>query len=369
MDKITKIPSIQEALGQSDTFLAFQEHLSRAALVDRPVLIVGERGTGKELAAQRLHYLSHRWQSALVTLNCAVLPAHLIEAELFGHQRGAFTGASSTRMGRFEAADGGTLFLDEVGTLPLPVQEKLLRVVEYGSFERVGSSRSISVDVRIVAATNADLPALCRKGRFKPDLLDRLSFDVLRLPPLRSREGDILLLANTFAARMAQELRRDGVPRFSPEVIHELEVHTWPGNVRELKNVVERAVYQADGDAIGTIEIDPFGTWEAPPTIPPPVNRESTAAVPEAAGRPIADSPPAAIDALLDQGLPEAVWQLKVALLERALAAARFHQREAARHLGLTYHQFRGLYRKYRAWRARGQAGADEASGDADKSS
>jgi psp operon transcriptional activator len=352
MDGFTRNRPVQEALGQSDRFLAFQEHLSRAAGVDRPVLIVGERGTGKELAAQRLHYLSHRWQGALVTLNCAVLPADLIEAELFGHERGAFTGASMARTGRFEAADGGTLFLDEVATLPLPVQEKLLRVVEYGSFERVGSSRSISVDVRIIAATNADLPALCRVGRFKPDLLDRLSFDVLRLPPLREREGDILYLANLFAARMARELERTGVPRFSADVIAKLEAYPWPGNVRELKNVVERAVYRADGEAIDQIETNPFGSLETlPVTLQPSENGISAAqSLPpeERPAGPVVETPASQ----LALGLPEAVWQLKVKLLEAALDECHFHQKKAARRLGLSYHQFRGLYRKYQAWRA-----------------
>ncbi|MEJ2638931.1 MAG: phage shock protein operon transcriptional activator [Desulfosarcinaceae bacterium] len=350
MDQSTKSRPLPDALGQSDRFLAFQEHLSRAAGVDRPVLVIGERGTGKELAAQRLHYLSHRWESTLVTLNCAVLPADLIEAELFGHERGAFTGASMARTGRFEAADGGTLFLDEVATLPLPVQEKLLRVVEYGSFERVGSSRSISVDVRIIAATNADLPALCREGHFKPDLLDRLSFDVLRLPPLRERDDDILYLANTFAARMAQELGRKGVPRFSAGVVRNLEAHPWPGNVRELKNVVERAVYRADGDLIDRIETNPFGSLETPHEGIRPSDRGifdpallRTAALSEGPGT-------NALASQLALGLPEAVWQLKVNLLEAALDECHYHQQKAARRLGLSYHQFRGLYRKYQAW-------------------
>jgi psp operon transcriptional activator len=351
MDGYTKSRPVQEALGQSDRFLAFQEHLSRAAGVDRPVLIVGERGTGKELAAQRLHYLSQRWQGALVTLNCAVLPADLIEAELFGHERGAFTGASSTRTGRFEAADEGTLFLDEVATLPLPVQEKLLRVVEYGSFERVGSSRSISVDVRIIAATNADLPALCRAGRFKPDLLDRLSFDVLRLPPLREREGDIVYLANIFAARMARELGRTGVPRFAADVIGQLETYPWPGNVRELKNVVERAVYRADGEAIDRIETNPFGSLETPTGALEPsefvISADTTRLPADRPKAPIADVPASQL-----AGLSEAVWQLKVKMLEAALEECHFHQKKAARRLGLSYHQFRGLYRKYQAWRA-----------------
>ncbi len=159
------------------------------------MLLIGERGTGKELAARRLHYLSPRWSGPLVTLNCAALAPGLVESELFGHEAGAFTGAAGRRRGRFELADRGTLFLDEIGAMPLPVQEKILRVVEYGEFERVGGSAAIKVDVRVVGATHADLPALARMGRFKRDLLDRLAFAVLTLPPLRARTGDAALLA------------------------------------------------------------------------------------------------------------------------------------------------------------------------------
>ena len=173
---------MNEAIGQSETFLAFTERLSRVAKVDRPVLLVGERGSGKELAAAKIHYLSRRWESPLVALNSAALSPALIEAELFGHERGAFTGAVQERAWRFEAADGGTLLLDEIGLIPIEAQEKILRVVEYGSFERVGSSRPTRVDVRIIGATNADLPALARAGRFKEDLLDRLSFEVVHVP-------------------------------------------------------------------------------------------------------------------------------------------------------------------------------------------
>ena len=218
-----------EALGQSESFLEFQERLSRVAPVDRPVLLLGERGTGKELAANRLHFLSRRWQGPFVTLNCSTLSPTLIESELFGHEKGAFTGAEGRRKGRFEAADGGTLFLDEIGAIPLEVQEKILRVVEYGSFERVGSSLPVEVDVRIIGATNADLAAMAGRGEFKPDLLDRLSFEVLFLPPLREREEDIMLLAAHFANRMAFELGRETLPIFSAEAVSALEGHAWYG--------------------------------------------------------------------------------------------------------------------------------------------
>ncbi len=320
-----------EALGQSKAFLEFQDQLSQVAPVDRPVLILGERGTGKELAAVRLHYLSKRWQGPLAALNCSALAPSLLESELFGHEKGAFTGALQTRSGRFEAADGGTLFLDEIGTLPLEVQEKILRVVEYGAFERVGGSRSIAVDVRILAATNADLPRLVADGRFKQDLLDRLSFEVLNLPPLRVRKGDILLLARHFAARMAFELGRGEVPSFTVQSETELARYHWPGNIRELKNVVERAVYRSRNGWIEEIVFDPFASPYSPSSSSD--NRHLL--------------PPASDD--LDLPLSEAVWQLKQRFLEKALADAQFNQTKAAEKLGLSYHQFRGLYRKYQA--------------------
>lgn len=337
-------PQPGEALGQSEAFLAFQERLSRVAPIGRPVLIVGERGTGKELAAKRLHYLSKRWDGPLVELNCAALAPTLIETELFGHEPGAFTGAAGRRQGRFEAADGGTLFLDELGNIPVEVQEKILRVVEYGVFERVGGTVPVHADVRIIGATNADLPRLADEGRFMRDLLDRLSFEVLHVPPLRERGEDILLLANHFAARMAFEMGREAPPEFAEEAIRGLESHPWRGNVRELKNVVERAVYQSHGHRISRLIFDPFAAEDQP------------AAAPPAAAPPPAQTPPAPARAPETSGFPpeaplpplkEAQRELERRLLREALARARFNQRAAARLLGLSYHQFRGLYRKH----------------------
>jgi hypothetical protein len=203
-------------IGQSGAFLDAVERASRAAPMRRPVLVIGERGTGKELIAERLHRLSARWQEPLVTMNCAALPETLIEAELFGHEAGAFTGATRARAGRFEEADKGTLFLDELGTLSMGAQERLLRAVEYGEVTRIGASRPIRVDVRIVAATNEDLPRMAAQGRFRADLLDRLSFEVITLPPLRVREGDVAVLADHFGRRMAAELQWDIWPGFAP---------------------------------------------------------------------------------------------------------------------------------------------------------
>jgi len=325
-----------EALGQSEAFLAFQERLARVAPIDRPVLLMGERGTGKELAAARLHFLSTRWQSPLVALNCSALTPSLIESELFGFEKGAFTGAQQRRTGRFESAHGGTLFLDEVGNIPMEVQEKILRVVEYGVFERVGSSTSIDVDVRIVAATNADLVGMASQELFKQDLLDRLSFEVLFLPPLRERREDIMLLAKHFAARMSFELKRQAIPRFSRDAVHALESYAWPGNIRELKNMVERAVYRSDSPTIKDIVFDPFHSPYSAPSMNQTEGRVSPAA-------PVTKTE----DDLLEKPFAEAVDALKILLLKRALKKARYNQRAAARILGLSYHQFRGLYRKY----------------------
>jgi psp operon transcriptional activator len=325
-----------EALGQSEVFLEFQERLSRVAPVNRPVLILGERGTGKELAAIRLHFLSRRWQGSFMALNCSALAPSLIESELFGYEKGAFTGAAQRRIGRFEAADRGTLFLDEIGTVPLEVQEKILRVVEYGIFERVGATDPIEVDTRIVAATNADLKALVASGSFKQDLLDRLSFEVLFVPPLRARGEDILLLANHFAYRMAVELGRTDLPSFSASAREALLAYPWPGNVRELKNVVERAVYRSASQRIDAIDIDPFQSPFEP--LPPTVDETPRQTTSKA-------DPPTEKNGTFT--LHEAVWDYKVRMLEDALKRTRFNQRRAADMLGLTYHQFRGLYRKY----------------------
>jgi psp operon transcriptional activator len=182
----------------------------------KPVLVIGERGTGKELIAARLHYLSPRWGQPLIKVNCAALPETLLESELFGHQAGAFTGATRTHIGRFEQANGGTLVLDELGTIPPRMQEKILRVIEYGEFQRVGGSDTIRTDVRIVGATNEYLPRLAELGRFRADLLDRLAFDVIHVPPLRARPEDINTLAYHFAVNVTKELRRPFFPGSRP---------------------------------------------------------------------------------------------------------------------------------------------------------
>ncbi len=328
-----------EALGQSEPFLDFQDSLSQVAPVERPVLLLGERGTGKELAARRLHFLSGRWQGPFVTLNCATLSPTLIESELFGHERGAYTGAEDRRIGRFEASSGGTLFLDEIGTIPLQAQEKILRVVEYGFFERVGSSAAIEVDVRIIGATNANLVAMAQRGQFKQDLLDRLCFEVLVLPPLRSRGEDIMLLARHFAGRMAYELGIEADISFTDQAMRALERYHWPGNVRELKNVVERAVYRSGSGRIEQISFNPFES-------PYFVGLDSAEGIESTADESVQQR-----EELLDlsRGFKELVNAYELDLLRQALETCRYHQKKSAALLGLSYDQFRGLLRKYRS--------------------
>ncbi len=247
-------------IGQANSFLNVLDQVSQLAPLDKPVLIIGERGTGKELIAARLHFLSKRWDQQYQTLNCAALNENLLESELFGHEAGAFTGASKRHEGRFERASGGTLFLDELANTPPMVQEKLLRVIEYGEFERVGGSRPIRVDVRLICATNEDLPSMAEQGEFRADLLDRLAFDVITLPPMRERREDILQLAEHFAINMARELGLELFSGFSDKAKRTLLDYDWPGNVRELKNVVERSVYRNNNAYVPVhhIQLDPF---------------------------------------------------------------------------------------------------------------
>jgi psp operon transcriptional activator len=267
-------------------------------------------------------------------MNCAALTETLIEAELFGHEAGAFTGATKAREGRFEEADGGTLFLDELGTLSAGAQERLLRAVEYGEVTRIGSNRPLRVDVRIIAATNEHLPALVDQGRFRADLLDRLSFEVVTLPPLRAREGDVAILANHFGRRMANELEWSGWPGFSEEALAELEAHDWPGNVRELRNTVERAVYRWDAEEfpIREIEFDPFASpWRPSQTTTKPLPVQDVPREP----------PPEASD------FRSAVAQFEKQLLQQTLDRHRHNQRASAKALGLTYDQIRHALRKH----------------------
>lgn len=333
-------------IGQSGPFLDAVERASRAAPMRRPVLVVGERGTGKELIAERLHRLSLRWDEPLVTMNCAAMPETLIEAELFGHEAGAFTGATKARVGRFEEADNGTLFLDELGTLSMGAQERLLRAVEYGEVTRIGASRPISVDVRIVAATNQNLPYMASQGTFRADLLDRLSFEVITLPPLRVREGDVAVLAEHFGRRMAAEIEWESWPGFSVQVLRQLEQYSWPGNVRELRNVVERGVYRWDNwqQPISHLVFDPFDSpWKPLEPISKPVAKGGPKVEPvKAAGALSASANLGEID-----DLRSAVDAHERAIVEHALGKHRWNQRQTAKALGLSYDQLRHCIKKH----------------------
>ncbi len=336
-------------VGQSNAVLDAVERASRAAALNRPVLVIGERGTGKELIAERLHHLSPRWSGPLVVMNCAALPENLIEAELFGHEAGSFTGATKTRHGRFEEADGGTLFLDELATLSSPAQDRLLRAVEYGEITRIGASKPVSVDVRIVAATNEHLPTQVERGRFRADLLDRLSFEVITLPPLRSRTGDIPLLAEHFGRRMAVELDWPNWPGFSDTILGEMERYGWPGNVRELRNVVERAVYRWEDPErpVDSIQFDPFNSPWSPSLAQSPSRRAGPEAEP---AETFAESPPAEslqppVDTSDFRASVDAYERL---LLEQALGANRFNQRATAAAIGLSYDQLRHALKRHK---------------------
>lgn len=370
-------------LGQSNSFLEVLEQISQVAPLRKPVLIIGERGTGKELVAARLHFLSKRWEQNYLKLNCAALNENLLETELFGYDSGAFTGASKRHEGRFERADKGTLFLDEIANTSGLIQEKLLRVVEYGEFERVGGSKTIRTDVRLVAATNEDLPTLAAAGHFRADLLDRLAFDVITLPPLRERLDDIIMLAEHFAINMARELDFELFSGFTEKAKRNLLSYNWPGNIRELKNVVERSVYRCNNPHLPVHEliIDPFDspfrpqqrikTHDSANKINSELNRElaaskantddesfKTPATQEAnkTGDSITDNhAPTALASTITKpaisAFPQSLKALsqdyEIELIQSALTYCQFNQKKTAQALELTYHQLRGYLKKY----------------------
>ena len=316
------------------------EQVSQVAPTERSVLVIGERGTGKELIAARLHFLSGRWERPFVKVNCASLSEELLDSELFGHEAGAFTGAVRRHVGRFERADSGTLFLDEIASASLRVQEKVLRVIEYGEFERVGGSSTQTVDVRVIGATNLDLPGQVEAGRFRADLLDRLAFDVLTLPPLRARRDDIPLLAEHFALGMASELGKASFAGFSAPARDLLASHSWPGNVRELKNTVERAVHRAArlDRPIAEIALDPFASPYRPVT--PAANAPDTT-------RSAEDLAPTAIGVDGPFDLLARVRGVERELLAAGYKKNRYNQRKTADFLGMTYHQLRRYLKKH----------------------
>ena len=360
-------------IGQANSFLEVLEQVSQIAPLDKPVLIIGERGTGKELIAARLHFLSKRWDQNYITLNCASLNENLLESELFGHEAGSFTGATKRHEGRFERASSGSLFLDELANTSGMIQEKLLRVIEYGEFERVGGSRTVKTNTRLICATNEDLPTLADRGEFRADLLDRLAFDVITLPPMRERKDDIMVLAEHFAINMARELEWELFSGFSTRAKEAMLDYSWPGNVRELKNVVERSLYRSNNPHVPVHEliIDPFESPYRPKSVVRTIDRFRTsdnfsnATVDDGAPAP-SDGAQASANSsgsnnLASNGatlspagnisfplnLKDISQQFEVDLINNALATSQYNQKKTAEILGLTYHQLRGYLKKY----------------------
>lgn len=346
-------------IGQSNALLEVLEHVSQIAPLSKPVLIIGERGTGKELIAERLHYLSKRWDQSFIKLNCSSLSENLLESELFGHESGAFTGAKGKHEGRFERADGGTLFLDELANTSGLIQEKLLRVIEYGEFERVGGSKTVQADVRLICAANEDLPSLAEAGEFRADLLDRLAFDVITLPPLRCRPEDIMTLAEYFAVGMARQLKLQLFSGFSARAVEQLMSHDWPGNIRELKNVVERSVYRNGGEnrPIDHITLDPFASPYRPQTRVKTRERQQPLVTPAVAATPqvipthesaaVTNNDPAMNSFNFPLDFKEQTEKYEMDLLQQALSNSQYNQKKTAELLGLSYHQLRGILKKY----------------------
>jgi len=305
-------------VGESPQIVAVLERLERVAGIPRPVLITGERGTGKELVARAIHESAGETQRPFVAVNCAAFAEALLESEIFGHEKGAYTGADTQTRGRFEQAAGGTLFLDEIGNMSLPFQQKILRVVEYGAFRRVGGREDVRTDARIIAATNIDLDAMMERGEFLHDLYDRLAFERLHVPALVEREGDIDLLAQHFLWEFMREVPSLAGKRLSRAALVALRGYRYPGNVRELKNIVERGAYRAVEDKIGPDDLG-IQTTVAP-------SREDRTGT-----------------------FDDQVDQLQRHLILGAFDEAGGNQAQAARTLGLSYHQYRYYFRKFRA--------------------
>lgn len=257
--------SFSDLIGSSTKFRAVLDEVNMVAPTDSAVLIHGETGTGKEVVAQAIHEASPRRNNRFVAINCAAIPAALLESELFGHERGAFTGAVSQRTGRFQAADRGTLFLDEIGDLPLELQPKLLRVLQEQEFERLGGTHTVRVNVRVIAATNQDLWAMVEERKFRADLYYRLNIFPIALPPLREREDDIPLLVAHFVRKFAERVGKsiDYVP---DDVMEALQQHHWPGNIRELQNFIERSLIMATGSVLRP-SLEALSPPQAPPFV------------------------------------------------------------------------------------------------------
>ena len=305
-------------IGEHAAMREASQIVQRVAAADSTVLLLGESGTGKELFARAVHHLSPRRDQAFVALNCAAIPEGLVENELFGHERGAYTGAGARKLGKMELAHRGTIFLDEIAELPLPIQSKLLRVLEEKRFERVGGTAAVDVDVRIVTATNKDLRAAIAEKSFREDLYFRIAAVPITIPPLRDRGDDVLLLADAFLEKFSGEFRKPGL-RFAPEAREALRHYAWPGNVRELQNTIERAVILSDGHAI------------------------TAAALQLPTAQPRAESTPANLlaadfnwDGALEEVTARAVAHVERAKIEAALRDARWNKTRAAEALGIS---------------------------------
>jgi psp operon transcriptional activator PspF len=315
-----------QIVGDSHPMRQVMTKIEKVAPVPRPVLVLGPRGTGKELVARAIHTLSPRASEPYITINCAAVAESLLESELFGHEEGAFTGATKQKEGKFELADGGTLFLDEIGNMSLEFQAKILRVLEYQRFERVAGSESIQVNVRVIAATNLDLKQAMLDGKFRPDLYDRLAFEVINLPSLAQRMQDVPVLAAHFLSRFRLEVAGISVKELSAGALDRFASYEYPGNVRELKNIVERAVYMAQGEVLTAADVDA--------ALPPEAGAQTSAAA-------------LAFEDDVRLPLPERVEAFEAWLCKDALERTRYKQKEAAALLGLSYDQFRQRYRKY----------------------
>ena len=307
-----------QIIGSSPKLQQILQRAQTVAPIPRPALITGEPGTGKELVAAAIHYGSDRKDRPFVKVNCAAIADQLLESELFGHEKGAYTGATEARPGKFEAASGGTLFLDEIGNTTPEFQQNVLRAIEYSEIQRVGSATPTFVDVRVIAATNTDLEKEIAEGRFRQDLYDRLRFEVLHMPPLRERREDIPALADYFVAQIVEEVPGLQQRNFSDAATKRLMTYSWPGNVRELKFAAERAACVARETAIEPGDLPPEVSQQAPQS------SESS------------------------DGFESQVQSFEMSLLRRILNTVSWNQREAAKQLKLSYDQFRHLYRKYK---------------------
>jgi DNA-binding NtrC family response regulator len=303
---------LHELLGTSAPMQELFALARKIAPCDVNVLVTGETGTGKELLARAIHHLSSRTTGPLVAFSCANLPETLVEDELFGHEKGAFTGALVARRGRVEAADHGTLFLDEIGDLGIGLQPKLLRVIQERNFERLGNNKTVSIDIRLICATNRNLAEMVQQGKFREDLFYRLNVVQLHLPPLRERRDDIPLLAHQFLQRFAQQFNQKA-RRFSQEALQTLEEHTWPGNVRELENVVQRAVVLSEGQTVDVAQLP--ATLRQGRVVPAPT--EGREAAP------------------LSRSYEDEVRRFKRGLVVRALRESGWRKAECARNLGV----------------------------------